>query len=318
MVTALAVVAMVSSSAPRLAPAQARPLPTAALPVPVQLGATTSDDASAGALPTLTDAVLAAMPVAGMAALSDAPFSLELRIGSRSLGQSDAGMRIVVRSEVVAVLALRSASGVLGSARLVRAGSGRDLPSATAQAVSQLANDDAALRAALEEIGRQTAGAFDASCDVVLADAQRRANARAFDEAIALAMTVPAGATRCRARATSLAASLHRQHGQWMCGTTLQQASAAHAAGRLTEALDLLRFVDPLSPCQGEVSRLVAAIGRAADQRRATAEAARATELARQWAFRREALSAATSLERQRLIVLGQIAEAVLRPSASR
>ena len=44
------------------------------------------------------------------------------------------------------------------------------------------------------------------------------------------------------------------------------------------------------------------------------AEAARATELSREWAFRSQALNAATSLERQRIAVIGQIAEVMLRP----
>ena len=285
-----------------------------ALPIPVQFGTTSADDVPSGAVQSVADAILAGMPSAGMASLSAAPLLLDLRLSARSMGQSDAGMRIILRAEVAAVLSLRAGTGVVGSVRITRTGNGRDLSAAASQALSQLANDDAAIRSALTDIAQQAAGSFEASCDEVMANIQSRAASRDYDEALTVAMTVPIGAPTCRTRARAALSALYTQRSQWQCGTALQRAVTAQAAGQLRTALSELRYVDPLSPCRARIAALVSEIGAEATRRQAAAEAARATELSREWAFRSQALNAATSLERQRIVVIGQIAEVMLRP----
>jgi hypothetical protein len=67
-------------------------------------------------------------------------------------------------------------------------------------------------------------------------------------------------------------------------------------------------------PIAARIAALVSEIGAEATRRQAASEAARATELSREWAFRSQALNAATSLERLHIVVIGQIAEVMLRP----
>jgi hypothetical protein len=286
------------------------------LPLAIAIAPPYSDEATASMVDPVMDAIVASMPGAGLAAIARAPLQLKVNLLARAAGQSDAGMRRILRGEVSVSLTLQSPSsaGTLGSVRLVRVGTGRDLEAATAQALAQLTDDGDALLSALQQLGQQAVSAFEGSCDAVVASARDHAASREFDESLAILMSVPSSASRCRTRATALAQQVYSQRSQWQCGTALQQASAAQAAGRLGEALEQLRFVDPLSPCQARVSALISAIGAQAAARRAQQEAARAEELRREWEFRKDVLQAASSIERQRLIVIGKIAEAALAP----
>ncbi len=145
--------------------------------------------------------------------------------------------------------------------------------------MTQVANDQSAIRPPLEELGVQAARAFEASCDDVLASAKRLASERDFDAAIGLTMGVPSGAPRCRVRAQAHAQTLYTQRVQWQCGSALQQGRAARAAGDLDAALDALRYVDPLSPCSTEVTELIRGIGAVAHAKSSREAAARAKAL---------------------------------------
>lgn len=285
------------------------------LPIPVSLAPTISGDGIPGlVVPWVEDGVRAAMPAAGFASLSASPLLLQLRINTRSLGTSDAGMRAITLAEVAVTIELRDPAGrgAVASSRITREGNGRDLAAATSQALSQVANNQAGIRAALEELGAQAARAFESACDDVLASAMRLAKERDFDAAIGLTMGVPTGAPRCRARAQALAQTLYTQRVQWQCGSALQQGRAARAAGDFESALDALRYVDPLSPCSRQVTELIEGIGTDARAKSAREAAERAQALRMEWGLRRESIQAIAGIERQRLAVIGMIAEAAL------
>jgi hypothetical protein len=284
------------------------------LPLAVELGTPSADAGTASSMSWVTDAIAAALPQAGLASISRAPLLLQMQALSRSLGESDAGMRRIVQAEATVSLTLRSGSsaGSLGSVRLRATGTGRDLESAAASAFNQLVNDDAALVATLRQLRDQATSNFEASCEDVLANARDRASARDYDEALAVLMSVPTGAARCRGRAMNLANALYLARSNWQCGTALQNATAARAARRFGEAIQYLRHVDPLSPCRDRVTALLNDIAADAAAREARRDAERAESLRRDWELQREVIRSVTSIERQRLVVLGRIAESVL------
>lgn len=303
-----------TASAARTVRAQAAGAEGAPLPLAVELGTPLADAGTASSMSWVTDAIAAALPQAGLASISRAPLLLQMQALSRSLGESDAGMRRIVQAEATVSLTLRSGSagGTLGSVRLRATGTGRDLESAAASAFNQLVNDDAALVATLRQLRDQAASNFEASCEDVLANARDRASVRDYDEALAVLMSVPTGAARCRGRAMNLANGLYLARSNWQCGTALQNATAARAARRFGEAIQHLRHVDPLSPCRDRVTALLTDIAADAAAREARRDAERAERLRRDWELQREIIRSVTSIERQRLVVLGRIAESVL------
>lgn len=299
------------------AEARAQSASPAPLPIAVMLRPIEGDEHTAGTLAWLGDAITGAISDAGMAAISRSPLALTVRVSSRSAGQSDAGMRRVVRSEVSLLFTvhLASANGMAGSVRLTRFGTGRDAGSASASAVQSLTSEPELIASAMLQLARDAERTIERSCSELLASATERQQARDFDEAIALLMSVPAAAPTCRARAQASAMAVYQARSAWQCGRALQDATTLHAAGRFDETLQALRYVDPLSPCMPRIRALIETIRTEAVARDARAAAARAAALQREWAYRNALLQATTSLERQRLIVLGDIAAALLAPA---
>ncbi len=290
--------------------------PPEPLPIPVNFVATRTGDGVAGpSVEWVEDGVRAAMPAAGLASLAGSPLLLQLRISTRSRGTSDAGMRAVELAEAAVTLELLDpmGRGVVASSRLTQAGNGRDLASATSQALSQIANDHSALHNALRQLGTQASRAFEIHCGDVLASATRLASERDFDAAIGLTMGVPVGAPRCRTRAQAMAKTLYTQRVRWQCGTAIQQGRAAQAVGDFEAAIDALRYVDPLSPCRTKVAEMLRGIGEEAHARSARDAAERAEALRMEWGLRRESIHAISDIEGQRLAVLGWIATEAMR-----
>lgn len=299
-----------------LAAQAAPPSPAGALPIPVVLLPSSGESgAPASALRWLDDAVRAGLPRAGLAALAGSPFLLDVRVTSRELGRSEAGMQNVILAESAVTLDLRSASAVftVGSARLTARGNGRTTERAIEGSISAVAKDAKGLERALSELVGQAVTAYESSCDMVLAAAREQAQARAFDEAIAISMTVPSAATKCRPRAEALATTLYGQRSQYLCGTALQRARAARAAGDLVGAMDEIVAADPMSPCAAQVERFIAEVAKEAAAQRAKDAEERAQVRQQEMQLAREAIRAYSSIEQQRLAVLGEIAKAALR-----
>lgn len=284
---------------------------SAALPIPISLQEIVAgSDVPMEALRGLEGAVTGAMPVAGFASIGRSPLSLTIHVTSRTRGQSDAGMRRVVLRDVTVTLTIRGSTtaGVLASRQMTGSGTGRDESMANEVALAGIAGNQAGLDSTFRELHRQASLGYELLCDDLHRAASDLAQRREFDAAIALLMSVPPAASRCRARAQAASRATYTQRGSWQCGSALQRARAAEAAGALNAALDEVRFVDPLSPCRAEVGQLIDRVGRAAAARNARVEAERAELLRREWAHRFRALEAATSIEQQRLAVIGQIA----------
>jgi hypothetical protein len=298
----------------RSASAQTAGTPASPLPLAVEVLPPSADAGTASSIAWVTDAIASAMPQAGLASISRAPLLLQVQARTRSLGESDAGMRRIVQAEATVSLTLRSitGTGTLGAVRLRGTGTGRDLEAAASNAFSQLFGSDDALISSLRQLRDQAASNFEASCDDVLSNARDRAAARDYDEALAVLMSVPTGAAGCRGRAMNQANAMYLARSNWQCGTALQNATAARAARRFDEAIQHLRHVDPLSPCRNQVTALLTSIAADAAARESRRDAERAERLRRDWTLQMEAIRSVTSIERQRLIVLGRIAESVL------
>jgi hypothetical protein len=297
-------------------PVHPQETPSSQLPLPVLLSPSVGEaGASASALRWLDDAVRAALPNAGLAALSGSPFRLGVRVTSREVGRSEAGMQIVLLVESAVTFDLRSSDDklTLGSARVQQRGNGKDVNRATESSIAAVARDEPGLVRALSEIATQAVAAYESSCETVLGAARARSEAKAFNDGIAIAMTVPVAAARCRSRARSLATTIYNQRAQYICGTALQQARAARAAGNLLGALDRVDGVDPLSPCAGQVAQLINDVGQEAAAQRAQEVQERAETRRQEMALASEALKAYTTLEQKRIAVLGEIAKAALK-----
>ncbi|HUR00754.1 MAG TPA: hypothetical protein VM166_14990 [Gemmatimonadaceae bacterium] len=286
-----------------------------AMPMPLALGPTVELSGITGVpIAWLGDAVRAAMPDAGIVALSVAPLVLQLRVSGREVGRTDAGLRsmVLVEAAVVFEVLAPGTDNVIGSSRLIRRGGGASEQSALSQALSQVAGDQQALHSALTRVGEQATHAFEVSCGDVLAGARQLAEDREYDTAIGLLLGVPSAADRCRRQAHDLAGRLYGDRAAYQCGAALKAARAFSAIGDLGSAIRSLQYVDALAPCASEVSALIAQVGSQARERRNRAAADRATYLERQYTLQRDAIKAEASLAKRRNVVVNNIAATVL------
>ncbi len=288
-----------------------------ALPIPVAIGTSVTFDGLPHASGKwIENAVRAALPDAGLVGLSASPLVLQLRVAGREVGRTDAGLRSLVLVEASVVLELLSpgTGNTIASSHLTRRGSGNSAQSAMSQAISLIAGDQPALRAALKGIGDRATHAFEVSCDEVLASASRLAENREYDEAIGLLFGVPSVAKRCRSQAQALARQLYVDRAKYQCGTALLSARASLATGDLNGAISSLQYVDTLAPCANEVSSLITQVGRQARERQNRAATERATYLMRQYMLQRDAIRSVSSIAMRRTVVVNNIASAVLLP----
>lgn len=171
-------------------------------------------------------------------------------------------------------------------------GSGSNKALSLSNAISQIQVSDADYQRFIAQGKQKILAYYQSKCDDIIRQADAHVRVNAFDQALAVLLSVPEEASGCFSKAQGKAVAIYKAYSNQHCAELMLQAKAQLANNHYEEGLTLLASIDPSANCHAEASGLITKTEAKID------------------ATQRREFNAQLGLEKQRINAIREIAKA--------
>jgi len=177
-------------------------------------------------------------------------------------------------------------------------GNGKDKRDALTSAIIKINTKDTDYASFIATGKNKIVQYYETKCSDIIVRSESLVKMQKYDEAIGLLMSVP-NEVNCYNKVQEKSIEAYKAYQNQKCKTQIQKAKVSEASNNFSEAIQLLKTIDPSSVCYSEVSPLIKKIENKID-----------AEQKRQWENQAKIYNDNIALEKQRIEAIKQIAVA--------
>lgn len=178
-------------------------------------------------------------------------------------------------------------------------GSGSNMETAIANAISKININNTEYKAFLESSKAKILNYYESNCKNILAKSDMYSKNLEYEKALSLLMGVPSEITSCSELVQAKSIEIYKLYNAKQCNILIMNSKSKLAENDIPAVLDLLKDIDPSSSCYNEANKIAnSVLEKAAEQEK------------KEWEQQMQIYSDAVKLEQSRIDAIKDIAVA--------